>query len=146
MNRRSISLLTLGFAAVLATSGCGAKPITAARLDAAVGPTFARLYVLQQQDKGPLGSPRTTDGIARCARSTATGPQQGAGDDWTCTVNFPYPDGHIEPIAYDVSVQGTGCYSASGPATIVGSQTMSDASGHTVTNPLFAFDGCMNLY
>jgi hypothetical protein len=160
--RRRLRTAVLGCAAALACStlltGCGSSPITSTALNTTVGPVFARLYALQQQDKGPAGSDRRPDGLAQCSRgavnpnpsaATSASPAPsftGAGDDWACIVNFPYPDGHIEPIVYDVTVQATGCFVASGPASVVGPQTFAAADGRKVTNPLFEFDSCLNLH
>lgn len=147
--RRGILVALAATAAVLA--GCS-SPDTAARLNSALGPTFARLYAVQQQRLGHVLPARGPDGRAQCFRGggvvspgatpTGTG-TAGAGDDWTCTVVYPYPDGHLEPITYDVALAATGCYSASGPSAVVGGQTLQTPSGKAVVNPLYAFDGCL---
>ncbi|SDJ26524.1 hypothetical protein SAMN05444157_2539 [Frankineae bacterium MT45] len=162
MSRRHFSAAAaaaLSAALAFSLAGCGTSQITGHGLEAAVGPTFARLYVLDQQALGNRGSDKTPDGYAQCTRgviasNVAPAPRSGssassysgAGDDWSCVVNFPYPDGHIEPIVYDLSVEATGCYVATGPSSVVGPQTFKAASGRTVTNPLFEFDGCLNLH
>jgi hypothetical protein len=43
-----------------------------------------------------------------------------------------------------LSVTADGCYKAESPPTFVGQQTMRDASGHSVVNPLFTIYGCFN--
>ncbi len=48
------------------------------------------------------------------------------------------------PVAYDVSVNSDGCYKATSPPSFVGSQTMRDAHGHNVVNPLFTIYGCLD--
>ena len=155
---RSVALAAIAVLGAATLSGCGTSPITSSSLNTSVGPMFARLYVLQQQHKGLAGSDRRPDGLAQCLRGPVSanvspaGPAgssptsfSGAGDDWACVVNFPYPDGHIDPIVYDVTVQATGCFVASGPASIVGPQTLKAVDGRTITNPLFEFDGCLDL-
>jgi hypothetical protein len=49
------------------------------------------------------------------------------------------------PVSYDVSVQSNGCYKAESPPAFVGQQTIRDAHGHDVTNPLFVVYGCFNI-
>jgi hypothetical protein len=48
------------------------------------------------------------------------------------------------PVTYDVSVTADGCYKAESPPTFVGQQTMRDASGHSIVNPLFTIYSCFN--
>jgi hypothetical protein len=126
-----------------ALTGCSGTSVTAARVDRAVGPAFARLYALQQSQLGNVVVNRP-DGRARCARNNTANPTSGAGDDWACILNFPYADGHIQPITYDLTVQPDGCYTADGPSQIVGQQQQRTSSQTEVTNPLFAFDGCFD--
>jgi hypothetical protein len=128
----------------VALTGCSASPVTSARLDASVGPAFARHYAVQQKQLGNTVYP-TPDGVAKCTRNNKTHSTSGAGDDWACILNFPFADGHIQPITYDVSVQASGCYTANGPSQIVGQQQQVGSSGETMTNPLFAFDGCFEV-
>lgn len=135
----------LGIGALLVVVGsltsCSTTAVTSARLNAAVGPAFARLYAQQQQ---ALGNTVLTqpDRTARCSRTNVGSPYRGAGDDWVCVLNLPYADGHVQPVNYDLKVAPTGCYTAAGPAQLVGPQTERTADGATATNPLFEFDGC----
>ena len=48
------------------------------------------------------------------------------------------------PVAYDVSVQSNGCYKAESPPAYVGQQTVRDAQGQNVVNPLFVVYACFN--
>ena len=48
------------------------------------------------------------------------------------------------PVTYDVSLQSNGCYKAESPPSFVGQQTMKDADGNQVVNPLFVIYGCFN--
>ena len=48
------------------------------------------------------------------------------------------------PVTYDVTVQSNRCYKAESPPSFVGQQTMRDANGRTVVNPLFTIYGCFN--
>jgi len=84
--------------------------------------------------------------IPTCSRraSTPSGP-----GDWICTltVYIPQPGAvpfQQTPVTYDVTVQSNGCYKAESPPSFVGQQTMRDANGHQVVNPLFVIYGCLN--
>jgi hypothetical protein len=144
---RTLRFALAGAAVVVgaaALTGCSASPVTSTRLDASVGPSFARLYAVQQKQLGNTEY-QHPDGVAKCTRNNKAHSTTGAGDDWACILNFPFADGHIQPITYDVSVQASGCYTASGPSQVVGQQQQVGSSGETMTNPLFAFDGCFDI-
>lgn len=125
-------------------TGCS-SPVTHDRLAAQFGPTFARLYAYKQDELGQVAPPRGPDGTARCGRGGAVSGGTGAGDDWTCTVVYPFGDGHLQPITYDVTVAATGCWTADGPSAVVGRATISTPDGRDVLNPLFAIDGCLDV-
>ncbi len=127
-------------ALTLLVSGCAGPSVTSSRLQDAVGLSFSRLYVLQQHELGHDVAP--PDATSVCVRNGSAA-LTGAGS-WTCAVHFPYPDGHVEPLSFDVEVQPVGCYTAAGPPAAVGQQKMRTAAGTTVTNPLFTFDGCFD--
>jgi ABC-2 type transport system permease protein len=125
----------------------GPVGVTAARLRASITPTFNSLTLLQQQELGrsvPPGAKLNT--IPSCTRRAST--PQGPGD-WICTLNVFIPQPGAQPfqqtpVTYDVSVQADGCYKAESPPSFVGQQSMRDAAGHSVVNPLFTIYGCFN--
>ena len=128
--------------AALALAACGGPDITAARVDDALGPTFAHLYQHQQD---LLGKPvsATPQASASCHRSGQPATATGAGDDWTCVVLLQVG----QPVAqytYELNVQADGCYTADGPPALVGSKTLTTPAGAKRVNPLFAFDGCFD--
>ena len=83
---------------------------------------------------------------ARSAGGARGNSDEGPGDDWTCTIRVASgTPGELETVGYDVSVESDGCYKATAPPTFVGQQTMSDAHGHTVVNPLFIIYGCFDV-
>jgi hypothetical protein len=124
------------------SSGCSASGgISTSALQHSVGSAYQRLYLLQQNELGHTVVSRP-DGAAQCARSGSTA-HSGPGS-WTCTVHYPYADGHIVPLIFDVDVQPIGCYIASGPPAIVGQLELTTPKGSNLTNPLFAFDGCFD--
>ena len=139
MMRRLLPVVVCGVAA-LTLSGCSRGQISAGGLDRAVGLAFQRLYAVQQADLGRATSP--PDRTAACTRSGSTA-TTGSGS-WICTVHYPYADGHQVPLSFDVEVQPIGCYTATGPPSVVGQLRMTTPAGRSVVNPLFAFDGCFD--
>lgn len=49
------------------------------------------------------------------------------------------------PVTYDVSVTSDGCYKAQSPPSFIGQQSMRDAAGNSVVNPLYTIYGCFNV-
>lgn len=134
--------------ALLAIAGnWGPVGVTPARLKASITPTFNNLTLLQQRELGrevPAGAKLNV--VPTCSRraSTPSGP-----GDWVCTltVYIPQPGAvpfQQTPVTYDVSVRSDGCYKATSPPSFVGQQTMRDANGNSVVNPLFVVYGCLN--
>ena len=125
----------------------GPKGITATRLKASITPTFNNLTLLQQRQLGrevPPGAKLNV--LPNCSRrgSAPAGP-----GDWACTLTvfIPQPGAvpfQQTPVTYDVTVQSNGCWKAQSPPSFVGRQTMSDAGGNQVVNPLFVIYGCLN--
>jgi hypothetical protein len=134
--------------AFLAVAGNrGPSGDTAARLKASLTPALNNLTILQQRELGrtvPAGTRLNV--LPSCNRraSTPSGP-----GDWICTLDVFIPQPGADPfqptpVTYDVSLQSNGCYKAESPPSFVGQQTMRDAAGHQVVNPLFVIYGCFN--
>jgi ABC-2 type transport system permease protein len=144
--------VAVGSAAVIAflaiASNWGPHGVTAKRLNASITPTFNNLTVLQQRELGrPVAPGARLNVLPSCSRraSTPAGP-----GDWICTLTvlIPQPGAvpfQSTPVTYDVTVQSGGCYKAQSPPSFVGQQTMRDADGHSVVNPLFVLYGCFNV-
>ena len=142
--RTLLAVTTAGL--LLSIGACGNTGITGQRLQDDLGPTFRNMYLFQQQLMGhdaPYTTPDTS--VATCTKGGPSTPDSGPGDDWTCVVHWPSPSGITEPIVYDVSVKAGGCYTATGPATTIGQQNIQTQDGRTVPNPLYAFDGCLDI-
>lgn len=143
--------VALAFAAVITlfalAGNWGPAGVTAARLQESLAPTFNNLTILQQRELGRVVPAGARLGIQPfCSRrgSTPNGP-----GDWVCTMNVFIPQpGAIPfqqtPVSYDVSVNSDGCYKAQSPPAFVGSQTMRDAQGQSIVNPLYTIYGCVN--
>jgi ABC-2 type transport system permease protein len=143
--------VAVGSAALIAflsiASNWGPAGVTAKRLNASITPTFNNLTLLQQRELGRTVAPGARlNVLPSCSRraSTPSGP-----GDWICTLTvfIPQPGAipfQSTPVTYDVTVQSNGCYKAESPPSFVGQQTMRDANGHQVVNPLFVLYGCFN--
>jgi ABC-2 type transport system permease protein len=144
--RVAVALCAL-IALLAVASNLGPAGVTAARLRASFTPAFNNLTLLQQRELGrvvPAGSKLRI--LPTCSRRGAS--PRGPGD-WVCTMDVFVPQpGAVPfqdtPVSYDVSVQWDGCYKAQSPPAFIGQQTMRDASGHQVVNPLYTIYGCFN--
>lgn len=136
----------LALALLLGATGCRSA-VTADRLEPAVRTSFARLFVLQQVQRGIPVDETDLNATADCGRGTATGATTGPGDDWVCNLTWRTPTATTGGAVYSLSVKPDGCYTADGdgPTDLNGSPTLVDADGRTVLNPLWAFDGCFAL-
>jgi ABC-2 type transport system permease protein len=140
--------IAIAVIALLAVAGnWGPAGVTAARLQASLAPEFSNISLYQEQLIGrtvPAGA--TLAVRPYCDRHS--GPRRGPGD-WSCTLNvfIPLPGKQPfqeTPVTYDVSVQANGCYKAESPPSFVGQQTMQDARGQRVVNPLYVIYGCFS--
>jgi ABC-2 type transport system permease protein len=134
--------------AVLAlASSVGPTGVTAYRVAATIGREFNNVTLLQQSLIGRRVPPSARLYIQpQCNRrgTKAIGP-----GDWNCNIYVYVPQPNAVPyqltsVEYDVSVQYNGCYKAQSPPAFLGGQTMLDAAGGSVTNPLFIVYGCFN--
>jgi ABC-2 type transport system permease protein len=134
-------------AVLLGTTGCGSTGITAQRVNAAVAPTFANLYVLQQAQHGLAVTAASLQSKATCSRGDRSTANKGPGEDWICSIQW-FKAGPAIPVAasYSLHVQANGCYTAEGdgPPDVNGQPTVTTASGDSVVNPLYKFDGCFD--
>lgn len=130
--------------------GCSAGPtgVTAYRVAYAVGREFNNVTLLQQQLIGrrvPANAQLYVQPQCNRRAAKAIGP-----GDWNCNIYVYLPQPNSVPyqltsVEYDVSVQYNGCYKAQSPPAFLGGQSMLDAAGHQVTNPLFVVYGCFNI-
>lgn len=137
--------LTSGLAAMAAVAavGCGASPITSARIEAAIAPTFANLVHVQVSWLGlpPMGASEFA-AKANCRKQVA-GSNGGAGD-WVCTLVWQGPDRQVLRDTYDLFVTTDGCYMATVAGENLGGPTLKASDGREVRNLLYAFDGCFD--
>jgi ABC-2 type transport system permease protein len=144
---RTVLVLSAVIALIALAGNVGPVGVTAKRLRASLTPAFNSLTILQQRELGrsvPSGARLRI--LPNCSRrgSSPRGP-----GDWVCTMNvfIPQPGAvpfQQTPVTYDVSVQWDGCYKAQSPPAFIGQQTMRDADGNQVVNPLYTIYGCFN--
>ena len=134
-------------AVILLAGGCGSKGVTAKRLERAVAPTFANLIHVQEAILG--GPPVDAAALRSSASCQKVGPAADTegGGSWRCTITWFIP-GRAAPVrdTYDLSVTMDGCYTATadGAEAHVGGPTLKTLGGTTVTNLVYAFDGCFD--
>jgi ABC-2 type transport system permease protein len=154
--RRVLTLGVLPLAGVLAATmgvvavatGAGGSGINQDKVQKSVATAFAHLYVLQESEmhRPPLTEPQLHS-TASCLKSEGIGTQEGSGNDWRCTVSWSVPGDNITAQAiYQLDVTANGRYVADGdgPQEVNG-YFLIVANGTTVSNPLWQFDGNVDL-
>jgi hypothetical protein len=133
--------------ASLSLCGCSSGGVTASKLENAVAPTFANLVHVQELTlhANPT-DPTSLRVTASCDKVGAKRGGSGPGD-YKCTLLWLIP-GQRTPVhdGYEVSVTMDGCYTAKvdGDEARMGGPTITARDGTSVTNLLYAFDGCFD--
>jgi hypothetical protein len=132
--------------ALVSLSACSTStPVTGPKVEAALTPTFTNLYLEQQQ---LLGHPQVTAATmapsSACDRGGPDVADTGAGSDWICMITWNDDTGKQQVGKFELQIHANTCYTASGPASIIGSFTVVDTAGREVPNPVSAFDGCFD--
>jgi ABC-2 type transport system permease protein len=124
-------------------AGCGSSPITPARIERSIAPTFANLVHLQVTSLGlPPMTPADFDVTASC-RKLMAGNDAGSGE-WVCTVAWKGPDRRTLRDTYDLFVTTDGCYTANVEGESLGGPTLKTSDGSDVRNLLYTFEGCFD--
>ncbi|WP_426502631.1 hypothetical protein ACPPVO_33995 [Dactylosporangium sp. McL0621] len=128
-----------------ATAGRGGEDITKARLERAIGPTFANLYVQRSAILGKTGvTVASIDAHTTCDRGGPKVPDAGPGANWICMITFTDDGGQRQEGKFEVTANADATYVAGGPSKLVGLATITDTHGNDVTNPAFEFDGAFD--
>jgi hypothetical protein len=142
---KSFSAAAIAVAALGGLSAIGTSDVTKARVEASLTPTFTNLYLVQQQ---LLDHPQVTAASMQpstsCDRGGPKVADTGAGRDWICMITWNDDTGTQQQGKFELQVHSNSCWTASGPASLLGSFTITDAAGRDVTNPVNAFDGCFD--
>jgi hypothetical protein len=130
-------------ASIPAVGGCELTPITQARIEGAIAPTFANLVYVQMSALGLPPMPPSAFGVkASCRRVLADSPV-GSGD-WTCIINWQGPDRRSIRDIYELFVMTDGCYTAMASAESFGGPVLKAEDGKEVRNVLYVFEGCFD--
>jgi hypothetical protein len=144
LTRVATGVLAVG--AVASLAGCGGNDITKARLERALAPTFANLYVQRAQILGLPGvTVASTAPSADCDRGGPKVADVGPGADWICLVTFNDADGKKQTGKFELQVRANSTYVAGGPTKLMGPVMITDKrTGRDVPNPAFEFDGAFD--
>jgi hypothetical protein len=132
--------------AVVLACGCGPSPITAARIEGAMAPTFANLVHLQLARVGLPPVPASDITVAAACHKSGD-PRAAAGSgDWVCTLDWAGPNRLALRDTYDLSVSADGCFTATvdSDQAHLGGPTLRASDGGTIRNLLYAFEGCFD--
>jgi ABC-2 type transport system permease protein len=146
---RVVLVATATIAVLALASDLGPDGVTGYRVAASVGPAIDHATLLQQALIGRPAPPTAQLRVEpNCNKRGAV--DSGPGD-WLCNVYVYLPQPKAVEfqqtnVEYDVSVQYNGCWKASSPPAFIGGQTLQNAAGRSVTNPLFVVYGCFNIF
>jgi hypothetical protein len=142
---RAAALLVGVLLVALALVLLGHEDVTKPRLETSLNPAFNNLYVKQQEILGHPGvTPAGMRTTSTCDRGGPSVPDEGAGPDWICLVDFVDSTGAPQEGKFELQVHANSCYTAGAPAKLLGSFTITDTSGVEVPNPVNAFDVCFD--
>jgi ABC-2 type transport system permease protein len=140
-------VVTVGVIAV-STSASGSG-IDKAKLDRSLATSYAHIYRMQTQE---LHRPDVTEAKLRtsadCDKGGSLVDDVGAGNDWRCVVSWRLPGSTVVGQAiYQLDVTPDGRYVADGdgPQQVNGFFQVHTASSGDVPNPLWQFDGTVDL-
>ena len=136
--------LAVAAALVAGLSAAGHPDVTRARVEDSLTPAIGRLYVDQQRILGHDVSVAATAARSTCDLGGPAVADVGAGSDWICLVDFTDQAGAAQEGKFELQVHANACYTAAGPAKLLGGFTIPDARGVDVANPLSAFDVCFD--
>ncbi|GAB3857136.1 hypothetical protein GCM10028801_15300 [Nocardioides maradonensis] len=141
-----VLLLACGLAGVAIATG-GGSAITRPRLEDAVTAAFDNVYSREAALLGHQGvTPASMGTKTYCDKGPGI-PQSGPGTTWNCLASWKDPSVPMPSTGYgklEVTVHTNGCFTVGAPSSLVGYQTITDASGRTVPNPAYEFDGCLD--
>jgi len=143
-----VAVSTVVVALLALACGVGPTGVTAYRVAYNIGREFNNVTLLQQELIGrhvPTNARLYIQPQCNRRGTKAIGP-----GDWNCNIYVYLPQANSVPyqltsVEYDVSVEYNGCYKAQSPPAFLGGQSMQDATGRSVTNPLFIVYGCFNV-
>jgi hypothetical protein len=146
--RLTESRLRCTFAAIaVAVAGCGSSPITPARIEGAIAPTFANLVHVQVNWLGLPPVPASEFAVKASCRKLGSGSSawnSGGSGEWVCTLRWKGPERQSLRDTYDLFVTTDGCYTATSEGQNLAGPTLKALDGREVRNLLYAFEGCFD--
>jgi hypothetical protein len=127
---------------IVAVFACGPSPVTSARIEGAIAPTFANLVQLQVSQLGLPPISASDFGVTASCRKPAGG-ASGAGD-WVCALTWFGPQRQTLSNTYDLLVTTDGCYTATVDREQLGGPILQGIDGSDIRNLLYAFEGCFD--
>ena len=128
----------------MALLACGSSPITSARIEGAIAPTFANLVQVQVSWLG-LPAMAASDFAVKATCRRLTGGNNAGSGEWACTLVWKGPDRQTLRDTYDLFVATDGCFMATVASESLGGPTLKASDGRDVRNLLYAFDGCFDI-
>lgn len=128
---------------VVTVAGCGKSPITPARIEGSIAPTFANLVQVQVSTMGLAPMTASDFAVTANCRKLMAGDNLGSGQ-WTCLLVWKGPDQQGLSDAYELFVTTDGCYTATVASENLGGPTLRAKDGTEVRNLLYAFEGCFD--
>lgn len=126
----------------VAIAGCG-SPLTSARIENSIGPTFANLVQLQVSWLGLPPMPASDVAVKASCRRLVEGSDAGSGE-WLCTLVWRSPQHRTLRDTYDLFVTTDGCYTATVSGENLGGPILQTPDGGQVRNLLYTFEGCFD--
>jgi ABC-2 type transport system permease protein len=144
-----LGVWVLSAGVVAAATGATGSGIDASKLQQSLATSFAHLYRLQGQELYHMNvTEAQLRATASCNKGGGLVAQNGAGNDWRCTVywHFPGVNNATGAAVYQLDVNANGRYVADGdgPNEVNGYFLMHVSYGDA-PNPLWQFDGLVDL-
>jgi hypothetical protein len=138
--------IALAGAAVATLTAFGSPDVTKARLEQALAPTFANLYIQRAAILGETGiTPASIGASAKCDRGGPKVADVGPGADWICMITFTDDHGKQQTGKFEVQAKTDSTYVAGGPSKLIGLAMLTDKkTRNDVPNPVFEFDGAFD--
>jgi ABC-2 type transport system permease protein len=141
-------LLAVTVGVVAGAAGASGSGIDQDKIQQSVATEFAHLYRLQEAEmKRPPVTEAQLQSSAECLKTEGHGTQEGAGNDWRCTVTWHVPGSQLAGQSFyqlDVTANGRYIADGDGPQEVNGYFLIATSDG-VVANPLWQFDGNVDL-
>lgn len=118
--------------------------ITRERVEVDLAAVWPNQYAQLARLQGKPATAVPAEGVS-CDKGGPGVPDRGPGRNWVCTFTYT-AGGRTHSARYEMIVRGEACYTATDPALIESPTVVDPATGSSVPNPLYQFDGCFDVY